>query len=296
MIMTEPVSRIVTHPGGAHKDEFLACCLELVFSPVEICRREPSREDLDDPAVCVLDVGGEHDPARRNFDHHQFERDHPPVCALSLVLQAHGLYEDALSFCEWLETTEWLDARGPVATADYLGVGREVLSKLNSTIDLTLLRRFSQVPVVRPGEPLWEVMRWIGSDLVAYLTSLRDRLGALSETVEFWELETSDGERFEAVFLPRTESMPTDPSFGIERFVVEQGAQERILALVYPDRRGEGYGMSRFRDTALLNFAPLERETDVHFAHKQGFVAKTTSTDPERLRELLVLARGFARG
>ncbi len=292
--MTQPVSSIVTHPGGAHKDDFLACCLSLAFHPVEIFRREPSPHDLAAPAVCVVDVGGEHDPARRNFDHHQFDKDHPPICALSLVLQNHGLYDDALAFCEWLTTAEWLDARGPVVTAAHLGVDRDLLAKLNSPIDMTLIRRFSQATVLKPGEPLWEVMRWIGEDLVAYLGSLRDRLRALADAVEFWKLETPGGEVFEALFVARTEFMPSDPSFGLDRFVAEQGAEERVLALVYPDRRGLGYGLSRFRDSALLNFAPLEAEEDVHFAHKQGFVAKTSATSPERLKELLIKARGFA--
>ena len=288
--MTESVQHIVTHPGSAHKDDFLACCLLLAFHPVEILRRDPTQEDLDSVRVCVVDVGGEHDAARRNFDHHQFDKEHPPVCALSLVLQAKGLYEDALLFCDWLQTAEWLDARGPVVTAKHLGVEREVLARLNSPIDLTLIRRFSHLERLSPGEHLWEIMRWIGADLVAYLTSLRDRVRFLKDHVEFWMVEGDAGEQFEALYLPRTEPLPADPSFGIERFLMECGADERVLALVYPDRRGPGYGMSRHRDSRRLDFAPLENEADVHFAHKQGFVLKTTATCPVRLRELLAKA------
>ena len=69
---------IVTHPGGAHKDDFLACCLlaHLHGSPIQ--RREPTSEDLANPSICVVDVGGEHDAQLNNFDHHQFPRDAPP--------------------------------------------------------------------------------------------------------------------------------------------------------------------------------------------------------------------------
>jgi len=70
----------------------------------------------------------------------------------SLVLQANGLYEDARLFCDWLETAEWLDARGPVVTARHLGVEREVLARLNSPIDMTLIRRFSHLERLSPGE------------------------------------------------------------------------------------------------------------------------------------------------
>ncbi|MEQ1843734.1 MAG: MYG1 family protein [Verrucomicrobiales bacterium] len=288
--MPSSVQSIVTHPGSAHKDEFLACSVLLAFHPVVIWRRDPTPDDLGSPRTCVVDCGGEHDPARRNFDHHQFDKHHPPVCALSLVLQAHGLYEDALLFCDWLETAEWLDARGPVTTAAHLGVDREVLSRLNSPIDISLLRRFSTMDRLNPEEPLWEIMRFIGEDLVSYLASLRDRLQFLQDHVEVWTVDAPSGHTFEALFLPRTDPLPSDPSFGIDRFLVHQGAEERVVALIYPDRRGTGYGLSRHRDSLRLDFSPLENEEDVHFAHKQGFVAKTTATSPERLRQLLVLA------
>ena len=43
-------SAILTHPGSAHKDEFLACCVLLAeaASPVPIHRREPTDADLAD--------------------------------------------------------------------------------------------------------------------------------------------------------------------------------------------------------------------------------------------------------
>ncbi|MCX6933342.1 MAG: MYG1 family protein, partial [Verrucomicrobia bacterium] len=125
-------STILTHPGSAHKDEFLACCVLLAEHPVPIERREPLPNDLADPAVAVVDVGHRHEPALNNFDHHQLAKDHPPTCSLSLVLQHLGLYADARQFCDWLEPAEWFDCRGPIATAKFLGVDRNTLPKLNS--------------------------------------------------------------------------------------------------------------------------------------------------------------------
>jgi hypothetical protein len=62
---------------------------------------------------------------------------------------------------------------------------------------------------------------------------------------------------------------------------------ETISAKVYPDRRGAGYGLSRFDDDLRFDFTKVEAEDDVHFAHRQGFIAKTTAIDPARLKELL---------
>ena len=279
-------SQILTHPGGSHKDEFLACCLLLVENPVMIVRREPSPEDLADLTTAVVDVGDEHAPERGNFDHHQFPKDHPPTCALSLILQHLGVYEDARKFCDWLEPAEWFDTRGPVETARWLGVERETLFKLNSPVDTTLLRRFAGVKELHPGDPLWEVMRWIGEDLLGYLKNLRERLNFIGEVGEFWEIETATGP-FKVLYLPRTDPMPEEPSSGLARFIETRPEEGEIAGLVYPDRRGGGFGVSRHNDHPGLDFTRIQEEGDVHFAHARGFVAKTSATEPARLRELL---------
>ena len=286
-----PFHTVLTHPGGAHKDEFLASCVLLTVNKVPIVRREPTDADLADPAVCVVDVGHQHEPARNNYDHHQFPNDRSPTCALSLVLQELGLYEDARAFCEWLETAEWFDARGPFATAKWLGVDRAVLNQLASPIDGSLLRRFSLSTRVGPGEPLWEIMQGIGADLVDYVQSLRARLAFLAQHAQFWSLEVP-GKTLEVLFLPRTEPALEDASMGMDKFIERRGKMATVVALITPDRRGDGYGLSRFRDNPALDFTRIAKNPDVHFAHARGYVAKTSATDPARLRELLRQAAG----
>ena len=63
--------------------------------------------------------------------------------------------------------------------------------------------------------------------------------------------------------------------------------------MVYPDRRGEGYGLRRHNDDPRMDFTRIETEQDVNFAHKQGFIAKTSATEFVRLRELLEKAYGI---
>jgi hypothetical protein len=283
------ITLIVTHPGGAHKDDFLACSLLASMHRVPIQRREPTEGDLADSNVCVVDVGGSHDPALNNYDHHQFPREAPPLCALSLVLQSMGLYEDALLFCEWLRPAEWLDTRGPNETAVEMGIPRAAFSALMSPIDTTLLRQFAKVSELSPAHPVYQIMCMIGADLVSYLKGLRQRLNDLKELCEHWTIPTDHGP-IEAIFLKRSEGNETDPSFGIHRFVATEYSENTIAALVYPDRRGEGYGLSRYDDSPLVDFSRIEELDDVRFAHKRGFVAKVTTTDESRLKELLQLA------
>lgn len=288
---------ILTHPGGAHKDDFLACCLVLAHQPdpglarhpVPIERREPTDAELDNPAIAIVDIGHQHDPARSNFDHHQFPRDHEPTCSLSLVLQWMGLYEDARSFCEWLETAEWLDCRGPVDTCRWLGIERDILGKLNSPLDVTLLRRFAAATVHRPGEPLWEIMRWIGEDLINYLTQLRERLDFIDHHHQVWTIGTPEGS-FKVLFMPRTDPQPEDASAGLGRYVEFLGEDSGVIGLIYPDGRGEGYGLRRYQDDPRLDFSRIEDCEDVHFAHARGFIAKTSTSEPSRLRQLMAQA------
>lgn len=274
-------TKILTHPGSAHKDDLLACCVLLAKSPVSIERREPTADDLADARIAVVDVGDGHAPELGNFDHHQFPRDTTPTCALSLVLKHIGLYEDARNFCEWLEPAEWFDCRGPNHTAKWLGVERDIIGKLNSPVDMTLLRRFAGSTLHQAGEPVWEMMKLVGEDLVEYLTSTRQRIDFVAQHSELWTL---NGLQF--LFLPRTELNLEDASSGIGHYLREKGIDKQVAGTIYPDRRNTGYGISRYNDHPSLDFTQIENEPDVHFAHKSGFVAKTTATKIDRLKYL----------
>lgn len=283
------IELIVTHPGGAHKDDFLACSLLAHLHGVAIERREPTDRDLANPAICVVDVGGAHEPALNNFDHHQFPRDAPPRCALSLVLQSMGLYEDALAFCAWLRPAEWLDTLGPNETAKRMGIPRTALGELNSPLDTTLLNRFASQSEIHPENPVYQVMCMVGEDLVDYLQSLRERLDYLKAHSQYWIIEAGD-EPIQALFLEQSDVISDNPSFGIYAFIASEEKENEIQALVYPDRRGEGYGLTRYDDSPRLDFSRIESLDEVRFAHKRGFVAKVSTTNPARLQELLELA------
>jgi hypothetical protein len=263
----------------------------LALHPVPIVRREPTANDLNDPQVAVIDVGHEHNPARNNFDHHQLAKDHAPTCSLSLVLQHLGIYADARQFCEWLEPAEWFDCRGPISTAKFLGVDRNALPKLNSPIDITLLRRFALADRIEPIAPLWAIMRMIGEDLLDYVRTLRARLDFIAQHAQVWELVLG-GEPAHSLFLPRTDPLPEEPSMGIERYIEAQNLAGKIVGTVAPDRRSTGYGLSRFQDNPRLDFTRIADAPGVHFAHARGFVAKTSLTDHAQIKALLVRAGG----
>lgn len=127
----------------------------------------------------------------------------------------------------------------------------------------------------------------VGEDLFMYLRTLRERLDHVAEHASF--LDVSEGEKtVRVLFLPRTDLMPDDPSSGLGRFIEASG--KSVAGLIYPDRRGNGYGLSRHEDCARLDFTRIVGESDVHFAHARGFVAKTSATDLDRLTALIAKA------
>lgn len=150
----------------------------------------------------------------------------------------------------------------------------------------SLLRRFAASTRLEPKEPLWETMRAIGTDIVDTVKTLRARLDYLEHHAEFWSLALP-GKPAEVFFLPRTEPAVDEPSLGLEEFMKRRGKLGLVVAQAYPDRRSGGYALSRFRDAPDLDFTRIAKAPDVHFAHARGFVAKTSATDPVRLRELI---------
>lgn len=280
---------IVTHPGGSHKDDVLAVCVLVSLHHCPVVRREPTAEELADPEVAIVDIGGVYDPARGNFDHHHFPREHPPTCALSLVLDHLGLYQDALQFCDWLEVAEWFDSRGPKKTGEWLGVPRRAISQLNSPIDMTLLRRFAQSTRLEPTDPLYAFMKMVGDDLLEYLRLARERLDYTAQRVQRWTIPCG-ADQIEALFMPRADASPDEPSAMLGGYIRANKLDTVIHAIIYPDRRGDGFGIGRYEDHPSLDFSRVEGQPDVHFAHKSGFMCKTSASDRTRLEELVTLA------
>ena len=64
----------------------------------EVFRRDPTSEDLADPATYVVNIGMQYDPDMNNFDHHQ---DSSLPCAFHLIMQHLGYHEDAQLVYGW---------------------------------------------------------------------------------------------------------------------------------------------------------------------------------------------------
>ena len=268
--------KIVTHPGSAHKDDFLATCILLAtLKDAEVYRREPTSVDLVDFNTYVVDVGLEYAPERHNFDHHH---NHSLPCAFHLVMQHLGHHDAATVMFEWYPHMSMMDVRGPYRTAEHLGVDSSVLFATSSPIDGYIISTFGNVECLRSQDPLYKLMKALGKDMIALIDRKMERLERLK-----LEATVVPVKHYKAVVSEIAKS----PKLAMElylRFLDD----ERIVMSITPSNRGEGWELLRLGDNTMVDFRAIAENPEIRFVHGSGFLAKTNVLLP--MEEVLRLA------
>jgi hypothetical protein len=295
------VRKIVTHPGDAHLDDLLSVSVALAIDAVwprdgswaqVVERREPTMEELDDPEVVVLDVGGKFNPSVSNFDHHQLPRDAEAECALSLY--ARGLswkgesVIEAFGITKWFHTLKIADSKGPFQLAKELGTTPEVVFALHSPLERALLQLFQAKEILYKHPPvqdnpeevnsLWDVLRQVGQRLLDDAVENLKRVKALDGLCRIVEISGVSGYVLESDDITGTETWR------------ERSAPGTMFSVVY-DNRGPGWTLYRYDDCPDLDFSRLQGREEIAFAHKGGFIAKTIGRDVVGLEQALELVR-----
>jgi hypothetical protein len=260
----------ITHPGSAHRDEFISCCLLLAAGIIhKILRREPTVAELDDPNILVVDVGGQHCPEKGNYDHHQLPRDADPTCSLTLIMPLLGVsLKAARGIWNWFEFSEWLDSKGPYQTATHLGMEPDALLAMVSPIETTILRWFEEHEEVVHGDLCYQLMERIGREKLEYLMLVSERLEFLGSHATFNQ-NADESFWLDARCVPKDQN----PVLGIEMFL--QMEQKDCPITVTNDDRGDGFAIFRRNDDHRVDLSKLEGWADIVFAHRGGFIAKT---------------------
>lgn len=250
---------IITHPGQAHRDDFISCCLIMSEYGGKVYRRNPTKKELLDSDIFVVDIGGEYNPEFRNFDHHQFPRDHEPTCALTQVMKYMEL---DYSIFPWFPTTELLDSKGPFQFCSKAGISKDLLDSLQSPIEGYILRSFSEKTQLTGGY-LYNIMADIGKSITSYVKKVQERLAVLSKcSIVGTSIRILDAR------IDRE-----DPTLALELFC-KRMLPEPIVTVTLDDR-GDGFCLFRRNDDPRIDFSRLEGVDGVTFAHKNGFIAKT---------------------
>lgn len=257
------MKRIVTHPGTAHGDDFLTCCVLAAKFGVPIYRREPTQADLDNIETLVLDVGGKHEPEKLNFDHHQ---DLQIPCSLVLVLQWLGLHEKFQHAYKWYVNVDFRDRNGADALGKKYGLSAEQMAEIVSPVHTALLTMFEKKSSLLPSiyqthfpDILYPILAGIGKELIEYA----ENYGAAWERLELCARQNFYG--YEVMINPSDDITATG----------DYMRERKIAIMCSHDNRGAGWAILRSNDFPQINLAPLADNPLIAFAHKGGFIAKT---------------------
>lgn len=269
--------KIITHPGSAHKDDFLtvSVLLATLDSNAEVFRREPTSEDLADLNTYVVDVGMEHSPERHNFDHHQ---DQALPCAFHLVMKHLGHHDAATLMFAWYPHMSMLDVRGPYQTAEYLGIDTSVLFAVSSPIDGYILSTFAKVESLSSQDSLYQLMQAFGQDMINMIGRKMKRLERLKTEAKVVQVK-----HLKAIICDIDDS----PKLSMELYL-QLLNDERIVMSITPSNRGAGWELLRLGDHKVVDFRAIADNPDIHFVHTNGFLAKTKTRQP--LHEVIQLA------
>lgn len=268
---------VVVHGGSSHLDEFMAVALFMAIkafdndgqvTPVKIQRRSPTGDEIRDPNVLVLDVGGVYDPERLTFDHHQFERG-TKESAMGLFSSWAGIRDVIGKLFPWFETRVALDAVGPFATAKDAGVDWSTVAKFLGPWEDMILRKFEDAS----DDDRWEVVAPLARTVVG-------KFKAYDEVQE--SLVEKDVEGVEVY-----DFTPCDPLMARE--VSDALVGTRGVAIFHDDR-GAGLTLLRLNDDSRIDFSRCEGDEAVTFAHKGGFIAKTVDKNLGEAERLIKMA------
>lgn len=268
--------KIVTHPGSAHKDDFLSASVLLAtLGSAVIERREARREDIDDSDTYVVDVGMVYDPQNHNFDHHQ---DSSLPCAFHLVMKHLGYHDAAEVVFGWYSHMSMMDVRGPYKTAEQLGVDTSILFAASSPIDGYILSCFSRRDRIDESSFLYGLMQDLGRDMIAMIDQKMTRLELLKKEVKVLPVR-----QFKTIFS----RIDDNPKLSMELYLNHLD-DPRVVMSISPSIRGTGWELLRLGDNFMVDFRALEGRDEIRFIHGNGFVAKTHDMIP--MDEVVALA------
>lgn len=268
---------IVTHNGNAHLDEYMATAwLKAKYPHLGLIRTNDKNPNLpffiEHEEYYVVDIGRKHEPAKNNFDHHQFSKDEKPTCAFSLVLKAHGIYEDALEAWNWLKNLEIFDSKGPVALKSALKCREADFDPMGilSPLEKMLLAEFSEVGTSIVGH-WWNTGSMLHESFNAYLKMKTLVLSA----VEWVTVRDSV-----VVAIVSKAAEPSIKSAGFNAVTrLLKSINSNVAIVVTADTRGYGYSLYRVDDHPTVDFRRIDGDIDIDFVHANGFLAKTAIVD-----------------
>ena len=275
------MSKIITHPGTAHRDDLLSISLVLAKDPkvTVIERREPSLTEINDLNIWVLDVGRILDPKIKAFDHHQREWDE---CTLSLLLKEWKLWNSAKESLPWLEPTVFIDSNGFVDACKKYNANSKIINKFQTPVEFIFLDMLSQSSIINSTDFLFSALKNIGITL----------LNRINEYEELTSLIEKKGICKKKKGVPIIIFLDAVASRTLNSVVFRYKAKhfgniEGGLSIIKDDRVENAIRLYRFNNDERVDLSRLSDNFHVIFLHEKRFLSTVDIPNDKNINDFL---------
>ena len=274
-------NKVICHPGSAHRDDFLSVSIILAHDEnVNVIeRKNPSKKEIENHDVWVVDVGMVHDSKMNAFDHHQLEE---IECSLSLLLKHLQLWDKSIIALPWLESSVIDDARGSLFLTQSLKIPHEVYDTLNSPIEEYILDDFSKKSRIDSESPLFIMMKGIGQRILSEIKEFSRFNNIVKEKSRFITIK-------EVPVLFFTEERPTSVLKRVlDKYKKKLWGSGGIFILKN-SRPPNTLKLLRIDDDPRVDFLLLKSLNDdrINFIHINGFMAVTKVIPDKEIEDLI---------
>ena len=274
---------IITHPGSAHLDDFLSCCLVVNKSGniKKIKRKEPDKAEIKDPAIWKLDVGERYDPEIKCFDHHQDGMNEE--CTLSLLLKNWGLWSIANEVHNWLKIVVINDTRGPKEVTKELRISFKALGALDSFVERTILDFFKKQNEIEKGSLLFSLMEMVGKNFFELIDEYTTVMGEVNEKLKF---KTING--VQSILCYEGLNHSSTLLRIIKDKMVEKWPKLKGGIAVYPNKRiKDTIALRRYDDDERVDFSRISHYEKVVYSHPKGFFISVKQMTEDQLEQYI---------
>ena len=274
---------IITHPGSAHLDDFLSCCLVVNKSGNirKIKRKEPDKAEIKDPAIWKLDVGESHDPDLKCFDHHQDGMNEE--CTLSLLLKNWGLWSIANEIHDWLKIVVIKDTLGPNEVTKQLEISFKAMGVLDSFVERTVLDFFNEQNEIEKGSFLFSLMEIVGQNFFALIDEYTTIMGEVKEKLKY---KIING--VQSIFFYEDLNHSSTLIRIIKDKMKEKWPNLKGGIGVYPNKRVKGtFAIKRFYDDKRVDFSRISHYEKVIYSHPKGFFISVKQMTEDELEQYI---------
>ena len=289
------MTKIITHSGVAHLDDFLSVCLILYKdTTVDIILRqaEVSEEELKEKTTWKVDISETLDPDIKAFDHHQ---EGITDCSFSLLLKDWGMWERANEVYSWIPTLVEIDTSGIGAFLKPKGISFEVYFQLDSFIKTAFLDIFQKFKKIErtnnKHKLLFLVMKQIGMEFFQGISNYEKLINdfKVNLDIQFISKQRIEEEPNKGILV--LSYLTEHPQYNIHLFKIFNKYKTEhfrdirkgwITAFTY-DRPQNTISLKRHGDGTSIDLFRISSLKKTHFAHKKGFVATVERMSTEEL-------------